>query len=527
MQPLLDHAAQLVVGKAAAVAAETRALDASDVALHLGALRVAEPNQAAGAERGAAVESRRNRRRGQACGTRRGPAAAGGRGRGPARRSRATPAESPRPLRPRQRMAARQRPLAGVSVSTSPAPVPTMQTGSVRSTRSMSWYAWYFAAPPATLGAGNRNSMRRGGFTSEAAPNATVQRRSETAWIVSPQLCTSRTSVPSCGSIRVTGSCFPSASRSMRSSSSGANPLTVAVMSKSTSSLLARFRESSTSVRSTRWNGRGGIFRIGHRDHGFRRFGRDAHRAGQVEELETHLDAGNLVDARILGLHQDVGQHRFFPARALGRAGLHVARAEGHRLDVEEQRKCLADVQLQVVAAAFHVAHPADGHRRLRPLPGRVGYRRLVDQVLAEIGHAAHGLGMVYAEEDAELLVALDRAGAVHPRLQANLVEQLIVIAHLAVGLERKRTVAGDHQRAGQVAVLQVLVQRLLLVLHSGVDVPGELVDVDLRRVTGQGADHLADLAEARRSSGFERFKSPPVLTPSRLWNQARYTSIT
>ena len=286
---------------------------------------VAQPDQVAGAERAQQLDHDEAVDAAPACGTRRGPAAAAGRGRGPAGRSPGPGAARPRSAPPpphtgsrrghgRERFGRRRRPLAGPTIADRLRQIDQVHVLVGLVLRP---------TPSATFGAGKRSSMRRGGFEqrrSRPGPPSSAAR--ETAWTVSPQLLTWRTSVPSCGSMRATGSCLPKRVQvdqvlQFRHQSAGGRR----DLQQDLLACVARFRASSTSVRSTRWNGRGGVgwsvtLIIVSADSAVMR-----HRAGQVEELEAHLDAGDLVDARVLGLDVDVGQHRFLPARAGRSAG--------------------------------------------------------------------------------------------------------------------------------------------------------------------------------------------------------------
>ena len=181
---------------------------------------------------------------------------------------------------------------------------------------------------------------------------------------------------------------------------------------------------------------------------------------------------------------------------------MHVVGTEGDRLQVEEERQGLGDVQLELVPKTLGLARPVNGLRRLARRP-------LVRQVASEIGHPAHRFGVLHAEDDPELVVAMDEARPVHAGFQPDLVEQLVVVGDLVLGLEREGALLDDHQRPGQVLVFQLGVNRVGRIFHPRVDVLGKQVDVRLGGPLGEFADHFVDPAQRRPVQRFREVHVP------------------
>ena len=85
-------------------------------------------------------------------------------------------------------------------------------------------------------------------------------------------------------------------------------------------------------------------------DHRLRGLCGDRHGAGEIHEFQLHRDRRNLVHARVLRAHEDVGEHGLLPAGLRARARLHVGRGEGERLDFEKRRERLGEAELQLLA---------------------------------------------------------------------------------------------------------------------------------------------------------------------------------
>ena len=165
-------------------------------------------------------------------------------------------------------------------------------------------------------------AIRRGGSINAAAIQDHVHCRSETAWTVSPQLLIWRSTRPL-----------------VRVDAGDGKLLAEGVQVQQ----LLQFRHQSAGRRldfeqdllggvQVAWIQDLGDFHptvrprrsrlVGQLDHRLGRLGRDRHGAGQVQELQAHLDARDLVHAGVLGLDVDVGQDRFFPAGLVGGPGL-------------------------------------------------------------------------------------------------------------------------------------------------------------------------------------------------------------
>ena len=102
------------------------------------------------------------------------------------------------------------------------------------------------------------------------------------------------------------------------------------------------------------------------------------------------------------------------------------------------------------------------------------------------------------AHDDAEVLPCPDGVRAIDARLDADLAEQFVEIVRALLETERERVVLRDDQRAGEVAILQVLVQRVVLIVEAGVQRLGELAHVRAGETSGQRLDGRTDASEGR-----------------------------
>ncbi|MHC4501956.1 MAG: hypothetical protein ACYTFI_01515 [Planctomycetota bacterium] len=164
--------------------------------------------------------------------------------------------------------------------------------------------------------------------------------------------------------------------------------------------------------------------------------------------------------------------------------------AEQDRLDLEEPGEGLNDVLLELVPCRLDAAHLADR------LPRNALGGRLEFQVLLEIDHPSHGIGVHQADDDPEVLLPPDRVGAVDPCLQPDFPEQIFEILHLLPGVAGEGRVGRDNETAGQELVLQFRGQGRPLALHARVNVLGERIDMRLRGLPRKAAHQVAHLGE-------------------------------
>ena len=123
---------------------------------------------------------------------------------------------------------------------------------------------------------------------------------------------------------------------------------------------------------------------------------------------------------------------------------------------------------------------------------------------------------MVNAKDDAEFVIAMNRVWSVDARFQTDLVQQLVVVGHLVVGLERKGTALGDDQRSGQVFVFEFFVQRVIGVLQPRIDVPGKHVDVGLARAVWQTPEHFVNTVQRPAVQGFGQIQAAVCADPEK-----------
>ena len=222
--------------------------------------------------------------------------------------------------------------------------------------------------------------------------------------------------------------------------------------------------------------------------------GRNRHGTAEVDETEFHLHRRDLVDAGVLGADQHIGEGRLFPAGAGGRTRLHVRRGEGDRADVKEGGEAFGELLLEFIARTLRLRTFG---RLLASALGRGGEGRgIVAEILAEAGHATHGLGVHDADDEAELLVGADGVGAVDPRLDADLAEQLVEVVGALLQAEGERIVLRHDQGAGEIAVLEILVHRVVGVVQAAVERLGQLAHVGGRQLARQRQDSGADPAQ-------------------------------
>ena len=88
------------------------------------------------------------------------------------------------------------------------------------------------------------------------------------------------------------------------------------------------------------------------------------------------------------------------------------------------------------------------------------------------------------AQDEAELLSDAHRVRAVDLRLDANLTQELVEVVGALLQAEGERVVLGDDERAREVAILQVLMQRIVGIVEAAVE--------RLRQLTHVSGRHLA-----------------------------------
>ena len=237
-------------------------------------------------------------------------------------------------------------------------------------------------------------------------------------------------------------------------------------------------------------------------DDGLGRLGGDGDGATEIDELQLQLHRRDLVDAGVLRAHMQVGEHGLVPACLRGGARFDVGCGEGDALDVKEGCERFGDVQFEFIARALRSAHLLHECGWLLLLLHESGIG-VVREVLAEVRGAAHGLGVDDADDDAEVLIATHGIRSIDASLQPHFAEQFIEIRDLFLCAEREGIVLGDDERAGKVAVFQILVQRVLFISESIIHNLRKHADVRLRCLTGQCDKMLADARQGGAVHGF------------------------
>ena len=111
---------------------------------------------------------------------------------------------------------------------------------------------------------------------------------------------------------------------------------------------------------------------------------------------------------------------------------------------------------------------------------------------------APHRLRVHDAHDDAKILIAPHGVRPVHARLKPDLAEQFIKVRDLLFRTEGERIVLRDHECAREVAVFQILVQRVVFVREARIHELRKLPDVRLPRLARQREHLLTDLRECR-----------------------------
>ena len=237
-------------------------------------------------------------------------------------------------------------------------------------------------------------------------------------------------------------------------------------------------------------------------DDGLGGLGGNGDGAAEIDKLQLQLHRRDFIHAGVLGADMQVGEDGFIPTRLRGGARLHFRCGEGDALDVEERRERFGDVEFQFIARALCGTHLFHKRRWLLLLFYESG-GGVVGQVLAEVRSAAHGLGVDDADNDAEVLITTDSVRTIDTGLQPHFAEQFVEISHLFLRAEREGVVLGDDERAGEVAVFQILVQRVFFIGETVVHDLGKQADVRLRCLAGQGDEMLANASQSGAIHGF------------------------